>query len=332
MSGRMSGRMSRVRCLPVGPAQLTLVTGPEEFLAERAVAEVRTAARKRDPDTQVIEMRAPDLTGGVLAAATSPTLFGDSRVVVVRGLEEAGESAVTEVLDGLGSLADDVALVLVHAGGARGRKVVDAAKKAGAAVVACDEVKKRADKLRFVAGEFQRASGGRRLAADATEALLDAVGGDLRSLAAAASQLASDIEGPGTLAAVRRYYEGRAEVSSFTVADAMVEGRTGDALLALRWALQTGTDPVPLTAALAMALRTLAKAVDAGGRASAVELGVPPWKVDAVRRQARGWTPDALAAAFGAVAAADVEVKGGSADPAYAVERAVLTVAQLRGR
>jgi DNA polymerase-3 subunit delta len=306
------------------------VTGPEEFLAERAVAAVKAVARERDPATQVLELAATELTGGVLAAATSPTLFGDSRVVVVRGLEEAGETAVAEVLAALGSLADDVALVLVHAGGVRGRKVLDAARKAGATVVACDEIKKRADKQRFVAGEFQRASGGRRMAADAAEALLDAVGGDLRSLSAAASQLASDVEGPATLAAVRRYYEGRAEVSSFTVADAMVEGRTSDALLALRWALQTGTDPVPLTAALAMALRTVARAADARSRASAAEIGVPPWKLEAVRRQARGWSSEGLAAAFQVVAAADVEVKGGGADAAYAVERAVLAVSRLR--
>ena len=322
--------MSRVRCSSVAPAQLTLVTGPEEFLAERAVAEVKAAARERDPDTQVVELRAADLTGGVLAGATSPTLFGDSRVVIVRGLEEAGETAVAEVVDAVGSLADDVALVLVHAGGVRGRKALEAAKKAEAVVVACDEVKKRADRQRFVAAEFQRASGGRRMAADAAEALLDAVGGDLRSLSAAASQLASDVEGPGTLAAVRRYYEGRAEVSSFTVADAMVEGRTSDALVALRWALQTGTDPVPLTAALAMSLRTVARAADAGAGARAGDLGIPPWKLDTVRKQARGWTPEGLAAAFQLVAAADVEVKGGGADPAYAVERAILAVSRLR--
>ena len=47
--------MSRVRCSPVAPAQptdqpapLTLVTGPEELLAERAVDEVKAQARRRE--------------------------------------------------------------------------------------------------------------------------------------------------------------------------------------------------------------------------------------------------------------------------------------------
>ncbi|RZS89748.1 DNA polymerase III delta subunit [Motilibacter rhizosphaerae] len=310
---------------------LTLVTGPEELLVERAVVEVREAARAADPAAELVELAAAELVGGVLAQATSPSLFGESRVVVVRGLEEAGESAVAEVLGALAAPADDVALVLLHRGGNRGRKVLDAAKAAGARVVACDEVKKRSDKLAFVGAEFRRAGKGRKLDPDAAEALLDAVGGDLRSLAAACSQLASDVEGPGTLEAVRRYYEGRAEVSGFVVADAVVEGRTGDALVALRWALQTGTDPVPLTAALAGALRTVAKVASAGRAARAADIGVPPWKLDVVRRQARGWTEQGLAEAIAVIAATDVEVKGGGADPAYAVERAVVTASRLRG-
>ena len=309
------------------PPPVTLVLGSEELLVDRAVAAVRRKAQARDPGTELLTFEASEVLAGTLTAAVSPSLFEEPRMVVVLGLAEAGEVAVTEVLHALRDPAPDVALVLVHRGGARGKKVVDAARKAGAVVVACDEVKKRQDKLAFVRGEFGRG----RIAEDAAEALLESVGGDLRSLSAACSQLSSDVEGPVTLAAVRRYYEGRAEVSGFTVADAAVEGRAGDALLALRWALQTGTDPVLITAALAGALRSIVRVGSASRGARAADLGLPPWKLDTVRRQARGWDADALARAVQVVARADVGVKGGGAEPGFAIERAVVEVARLRG-
>ncbi|MPY72465.1 MAG: DNA polymerase III subunit delta, partial [Alphaproteobacteria bacterium] len=53
-----------------------------------------------------------------------------------------------------------------------------------------------------------------------------------------------------------------------------------------------------------------------------------PWKVDRVRKQVRGWTDDAIARAIHAVAEADAQVKGEAADPAYALERAVVTIAR----
>lgn len=313
-----------------GPAAVTLVLGPEELLSERAAQDVVRVGLARDPGTEVLRFTAPEIGPGTLTAAVSPSLFEEPRVVVVTGLAEAGEVAVTEVLHALADPAPDVALVLVHRGGARGRKVIDSAKAKGATVVACDEIKKRADKLAFVRGEFRRA--GARAQDDAVDALLESVGGDLRALSAACSQLSSDVEGQVTLEAVRRYYEGRAEVSGFTVADAAVEGRTADALVALRWALQTGTDPVPLTAALAGALRSILRVGAAGRGARAADVGLPPWKLETVRRQAWGWDPRALAAAVQVVAEADVQVKGGGADPGYAIERAVVAVSRLRER
>src|SRR5690606_39702445 len=79
---------------------------------------------------------------------------------------------------------------------------------------------------------------------EACQALVDALGSDLRELASAVSQLVADVEGTIDEAVVGRYYTGRAEASSFTVADRAVEGRTAEALEALRWSLSTGVAPV----------------------------------------------------------------------------------------
>jgi DNA polymerase-3 subunit delta len=94
--------------------------------------------------------------------------------------------------------------------------------------------------------------------------------------------------------------------------------------------LATGADPVPVNAALGNGLRTLAK-VAAGRRGTpdvvARDLGLAPFQVKKARAQLAGWTAPRLAAALETVAWADAQIKGGGADPRYALERAVLTIA-----
>ncbi len=324
--------------MPTSP--VTLVVGPEELLVERAVADIVARVTQADaasgaPGVEVVDLPAAAVEASALDEMLSPSLFGDRRVVVVRGLQDAADALVKALTAYVGDPADDIALILVHKGGARGRKLLDAATKAGAVTVACAEVKKRGERLSFISSELRRHK--RRTTDDAAETLLEAVGNDLRALAAACSQLVSDTtEQGGTIDAdvVRRYHAGRAEVTGFAVADRAVEGQVGPALAALRWALQTGTDPVLVTSALASALRSIVRYASAprGLRPTdlARELAMPPWKVDVVRRQSRGWSPEAIAAALTEVARADGQVKGGGADAAYAVERAVRRVAQIR--
>jgi DNA polymerase-3 subunit delta len=188
---------------------------------------------------------------------------------------------------------------------------------------------KPADRLAFVRGEFR--TQGRSATPEACQALVDAIGSDLRELASAVSQLVADVEGTIDEAVVGRYYTGRAEASSFTVADRAVEGRAAEALEALRWSLATGVAPVLITSALAQGVRGIGKLLGArGGRPAdlARELGMPPWKIDRVRQQMRGWTPDGVAVAMRAVAEADAGVKGGGEDVGYALEKAVVAIAR----
>src|SRR5690606_11371324 len=97
-------------------------------------------------------------------------------------------------------------------------------------------------------GELRAA--GRRAHPEAVRALVEAVGSDLRELAAACAQLVADTEGTIDEAMVTRYHGGRVEASGFRVADAALAGRAGEAVTLLRHALDTGADPVPLVAAL----------------------------------------------------------------------------------
>src|SRR5205807_8339616 len=91
-----------------------------------------------------------------------------------------------------------------------------ALRKAGAEVIECPKVTKPADREAFVRAEVRRAGG--RIDPAGVTALVDAVGSDLRELAAAASQLVADTAGAVDQPAVRRYHRGRAEVTGFAVA------------------------------------------------------------------------------------------------------------------
>ena len=301
---------------------------------DRAVAAVVRAVRTADQDADVRDPAPGTLQPGMLAELTTPSLFGERRAVVIRAAQDLPGEVLTEVRRYLADPAAEVSLVIAHAGGAKAKALLDAAREAGAREVDCSKVTRPADRLAFVRGEFRTA--GRSVTEDAARLLLESVGNDLREIAAACGQLIADSSGTVDEDLVRRYYTGRAEVTSFAVADRAVEGRTAEALEQLRWALAVGVAPVLVTSALAQGVRNLARLGSAPrglrGGDLARELGMPPWKVDRVRHQMRGWTADGLAAAVHAVAAADAAVKGGGDDPAYALEKAVVAVARARGR
>jgi DNA polymerase-3 subunit delta len=311
-------------------APVTLAVGQEELLLDRAVRQVVDAARAADPDTDVRDLVASDLQPGTLAELTSPSLFAERKVLAVRAAQDMAAETVKDVKAYLSAPAEEITLVLLHAGGPKGKALLDAARKAGAREVACAKMTRPADRLAFVRGEFRAL--GRSATQEAGQALVDAIGSDLRELASACAQLAADVEGTIDEAVVARYYTGRAEASSFTVADRAVEGRAAEALETLRWALATGVAPVLVTSALAQGVRGIGKLASAprGMRPGdlARELGMPPWKIDRVRQQMRGWSADGVSVALRAVAEADAAVKGGGDDPEYALEMAVITVAK----
>jgi len=313
-------------------APVTLVTGPEELLRDRAVARVVAQVRRSDVATEVQTVSAIGLEPGRVTGLANPSLFGEPTVIVVQDAGEAGEDVVDELKAYVAAPAADVALVLVHPGGVKGKGLLDAVRKTGAVVVECKVVKWDSDKVAFVQAEFGHAH--RKISPDAATALVEAVGSDLRELASACSQLIADTEGTVDRALVERYHAGRVEVSGFKVADAAVEGRCEEALRLLRHALATGVDPVPVNAAFAAGLRNLARVAGVSRSARpdevARELGMAPFQVKKARGQLGGWSPDGVAAAITAVAFADEQIKGAGTDPVYALERAIVAIVAAR--
>ncbi len=322
----------------VGTAPVTVVVGEEEFLVDRAVRDLVAAARGADGraghDADVHDREGAELGPGELDSLTSPSLFGGGCVVLVRSAQDASKEVAAELARYAASPAPDVALILTHAGGAKGKELLAGVKAAGAQVIECPKVTRFAERLDFVRSEFRRA--GRRADDAAARALLDAVGSDLRELSAACDQLAADADSDDRVdeALVARYFRGRAEATGFAVADRAVEGHLAQALEQLRWALATGVSPVLICSALAQGVRLLGRVGSAprsqSAMALAAEVGAPPWKIDRVRQQLRGWPPDGIARALHAVAEADAQVKGEAASADYALERAIRRIVAAR--
>lgn len=322
--------------IPATPAAaVTLVVGDEDFLVERAAARLVSAATGGPGGAggDVHDVSAAGLGPGELTALTTPSLFGGGAVLVVRNAQDAAKAIAEELTQLAASPPPDVVLVITHAGGAKGKALLTALSKQRPETVECPKLTRIADRMAFVRAEFRQS--GRSINDSGVRALLDALGTDLREIASACSQLAADTTGVIDQAVVARYYRGRAEASGFTVADRVIEGHLADALELLRWALAVGVPPVLITSALAQGVRLLGRVGGAPrskpAAALAAEAGAPPWKIDKVRQQLRGWTPEGVARALAAVAEADAQVKGEGASPGYALEKAVRTIAACRG-
>ena len=325
-------------------APITVITGNEELLVERAVKALLSEA---GDDVEVTEIPARSVQPGQLTVAASPSLFGGAPVVVVDGVEALVQSndevatALDEVLSYLSAPSDDAVVVLVHGGGNGGKAVLTAARKAGAQTIATPTSPSGTSALRqnraaFVKNELaELGCTGER---EAIDVLIDAVGTKLRDLSGACAQLVSDL-GNATRVdedTVRRYYGGRVEVQGFDIADQVIAGRTAQALGLLRHARESGIPPVVVTAALGRSLRQLALVATAPRGAAAESVasmaGTPSWKVKDLRAQARDWTEPGLSAAIKAVAVADTDVKTGAVDPEYALERMLITIGRARRR
>ncbi len=326
---RSGGASNALSWSDIRPAPVVLVSGTEGFLADRATRLLRDMLTTEDPSLEVNDLDAADYAPGELVSLASPSLFGEPRMVRVTNVEKCSDRFLADALDYVATPAADAYVVLRHAGGVRGKKLLDAirAGTGGAIEVACLELKKDSEKHDFAVAEFR--SAGRRITPGALRAVLAAFQDDVAELAAACSQLISDASEEITEAVVDKYYGGRIETNAFKVADAAIAGRHGEALALLRHALASGADPVPTVAAFAAKLRTMAKVSGVRGPSGQIasSIGAAPWQVDRARRDLEGWTEEGLGRCFEVLADTDERIKGAARDPLYALERMVRIVA-----
>ena len=234
---------------------ITLLQGGESLLVDRAI----TGVISNFKGANVSQLVASGIELGEITDALAPSLFGDIRIVVIKEIQDLPAELGDELASYLESQDESVQLVLWHKGGVKGKALLEKIKKIKPEIIACDVIKRDGDKSEFIRAEFK--SLGRKISTEAVQALIDALGSDLRELGGACSQLAADVIAGKMIdeTDVAKFQNGRIETTGFDVADAALDGRRDVALIALRNALATGTDPVLITSALAGSLPTLAK-------------------------------------------------------------------------
>ena len=307
-----------------------LILGSESALADRALTKL--LGQVKEESAEITSLFASEVLPGDISDALSPSLFSERRALVLRDLQDLTEEGKEELSTLLEALDPTITLILLHKGGVKGKALLDQIKKLKPEIIPCDPLKKESEKEDFLRNLFL--DGGRKPTPGAITALISAMGNDLAELTSAVSQLMSDTAGAIDEAAVNKYHQGRIETTGFDVADAALSGPTPAALLVLRQALATGTDPVMVTSAIASSLRSLAKVSGVSRGAKSFELagqlGMAPWQIDKARRQLSSWSPAAIARAVKAIALADAQVKGAATDPIYALERALAEIGAAR--
>lgn len=310
----------------LAPAPIVLVKAGEAVFGERAMRYFQEATLARTPDVTIVRIDPAHYTRGELTTLTSPSLFAEKTFIRVENLETLNADFLGDMHSYLDNISDDVTLVAVHNGGNKGSGLLRAIEKAGFPVCVIPKITYDSDKATLVHYEAKRA--GRSISTEAVQQLVDALGSNTRELLSALEQLMVDIEGTIDAQAVHAYYAGRKEADGFAVADAAISGKTGRAIALARHAIATGSDPVPIVAACAMKLRSMALVL--GARSTGRKNSLAPWQVKRATKELAAWSGEGLARAIVAVAQADADVKGASRDPIYAVERVIIRIGQAR--
>ena len=95
-------------------------------------------------------------------------------------------------------------------------------------------------------------------------------------------------------------------------------------VIAMRASIEQGTAPIALIGALAMKLRTMAKASAVrSGTISEAEAKTNSWVLKNATRQLSGWTSDGMRRCIQMLAWADEQSKTNGSDPVYALERSI---------
>ncbi|MDF7663762.1 DNA polymerase III subunit delta [Bifidobacterium sp. ESL0763] len=315
--------------------RFSVVMGGDAFLNDQQVRDLRASAQRADPEAELIELDAGEASQYDFDEAVGPSLLSPSSIVIVRHMQNAdeglGEAMVAYCKQTVQDPTASAVVIAQHDGGQKAKRLVDQLTKAGAAKPEVPDLKRADAKLGFVMGRFKREH--RRIDPAAAQQLVAVLSDNTGELAAMCSQLCFDFDDdPIGLDLVNRYLTSNPQVTGFAVADKALAGNGAQAIVDMRAAVAQGTDPIALVGALAMKLRTLAKASAVrSGAISRAEAKTNPWVLKNAMRQLGGWTSDGLSRCIQTLAWADEQNKTNGGDPLYALERSIELISR-KGR
>jgi len=75
-----------------------LIKGPEGLLVDRALDQLRALAYEADPNLERTDINAATYQAGQLDVIASPSLFGESRMVIIRDLETMSDALANDLI------------------------------------------------------------------------------------------------------------------------------------------------------------------------------------------------------------------------------------------
>ncbi|HEX9889071.1 MAG TPA: DNA polymerase III subunit delta [Nitriliruptorales bacterium] len=307
-------------------APLYLVAGDDDHLLRHKLDRLLADLRDGRPDL-IVDIHDAFETAD-LPDLRTVSLFGDERVVVLRGAEKLKAGLAGQVEDHLESLDHASAtLVLVVRGSAAG-KLARAAQEHGEVVEASSPAPWKHDQwLRLV--EYELRLLGRPAQPAAVQALYDAAGQDPSTIASKVSQVvaATPGDGPLTLQDVEATVEGHGNLGGMALADAVEQRDPAAALVTLRGAIESGEHPLPLLAVVTNRVRQL---LAVRGGHDAASAGVSPGRHRMLQQAARRFNPGELAWIHDRLAQADLDLKGSDLPDDVILELAIIDAASAR--
>ena len=293
-------------------APVYILSSAEPLLLDRALAAIRAAAvpaELRGFNEDVIDGRGGTAARITMAARTLP-MMAARRLVLVRDLGQMAAAELAEIIPYLDAPSPETVLVATTSKVDRRLKFFAAAGKKGF----LHELTAPRDLGGFVSEEAKRR--GVAIAPPARTRLIEVVGADLSRLSLVLEQLALYAgERPIAVDDVDDLVADTRERSVFELTDAIGAGDRPRALAALASLVDQRQSAIGVVSMLARHMRQLAlyrSARDSGmgkpdlGRV----LGVPPFVVDKLGRQAGRYSDAALGRAVTALSATDRALKG----------------------
>jgi DNA polymerase-3 subunit delta len=322
----MSGDLSDLR--PV-----YLIHGQEDLLLERAVTRLRdrlSAVANVEFNMDVFEGPHAEAEAVVGAANTFP-FDSERRLVIVWDVDKMGAEGVQPIVEYCADPAEHTVLVLVARKVARNTRLYKAVDALGG--VFEYKALKRSEYPGEVAALFE--AKGRTVDREAAEALVAAVGRDLRMLATEVEKVVAHAGDKERLTAedIREVVAETSPVSVFEFLDALGARDCRESLRLLARLLAEGERLLGVHAMAVRHVRSLlgARALldrNATKQQMVTGLSRPDWQVRNLVRQAERFREEELVGALEGAALAEEEMKTSRTEPRLAFERWVVSVCE----
>jgi DNA polymerase-3 subunit delta len=312
---------------------LYLIYGPEELLIERQIRRMRERiAEVADLDFNYQAFEGPQHeVSEIVAAANTLPFMSDRRLVIVRDVDQMSTEAKEALITYAEDPAEHTCLVLVARRVAKNTRLYKAVERVGGVHEFAQL--KRSEYPREVTRMFE--DHGKKVDRDAAQALVDAVGRDLRTLSSEVDKLVAHAGAKKRLVKddILEVVSETSPTSVFDFTDAIGSRDAEDALRLLARLVADGERVHGMHAMAVRHVRDLVATRSLLDRRESMSemmstLGKPDWIVRKLVGQAERFREEELTAALCDAAEWEAKMKTSRVEPRLAVERWAISVCE----